>query len=117
MTIFRLFALVCLLTMSFTGLWAQELNLQLRDQHPVSAGAEQFYRKVRNETWQPAQTAVIVCDMWDAHHCVNAVRRGAELAPHIDSFVRALRTRGATIIHAPSSCMEHYAQHPARLRA
>ena len=117
MTVFRWFALVCLVSTSFTDLRAQELDLQLRDQHPVSAGAEQFYRQVRNETWQPAQTAVIVCDMWDAHHCVNAVRRGAELAPRIDSFVRAMRNRGTTIIHAPSSCMEHYTQHPARLRA
>lgn len=117
MSIFRMLAFACLASMSFTSLWAQELNLQLRDQHPLSAGAEQFYRQVQGETWQPAQTAVIVCDMWDSHHCVNAVRRGAELAPRIDSFVRAMRTRGATIVHAPSSCMEHYAQHPARLKA
>lgn len=117
MTVFRFFVLVCVLSMSFPGVSAQELELQLRDQHPISEGAEQFHRLVRTETWQPAQTAVIVCDMWDSHHCVNAVRRGAELAPRIDSFVRAMRTRGAAIIHAPSSCMEHYAQHPARIRA
>jgi nicotinamidase-related amidase len=117
MTVFRFFVLVCVLSMSFSGLSAQELELQLRNQHPISEGADRFYRETHNETWQPAQTAVIVCDMWDAHHCVNAVRRGAELAPRIDAFVRAMRSRGATIIHAPSSCMEYYAQHPARLRA
>ena len=25
------------------------------------------------EQWEPRQTAVIVCDMWDSHHCLNAV--------------------------------------------
>ncbi|MEO8270336.1 MAG: hypothetical protein ABI557_11500, partial [Aureliella sp.] len=117
MIVIRWFALVGLLWLNSSGLWAQELSLQLRDQHPVSAETEQFYRLVRNETWQPAETAVIVCDMWDSHHCVNSVRRVGELAPRIDSFVRNMRARGATIIHAPSSCMQHYAQHAARLRA
>ncbi|GIS57958.1 MAG: hypothetical protein CM1200mP2_01830 [Planctomycetaceae bacterium] len=26
----------------------------------------------RSLKWQPKQTAVIVCDMWDLHHCLNA---------------------------------------------
>src|SRR5207244_9127751 len=25
------------------------------------------------EEWQMKQSAVIVCDVWDAHHCLNAV--------------------------------------------
>lgn len=114
---FRWFSLCCLLCWSASTLCAQELEWQLRYQQPISSDAEQFQRLVRSETWQPQQTAVIVCDMWDAHHCLNAVRRGAELAPRIDAFVRAMRERGATVIHAPSSCMPHYAAHPARRRA
>mgnify|MGYP000966315149 CR=1 FL=1 len=27
------------------------------------------------EKWNTGETAIIVCDMWDAHHCLNAVRR------------------------------------------
>ena len=33
------------------------------------------------ETWEPKKTAIIVCDMWDAHHCLNAVRRGRGNGP------------------------------------
>src|SRR5262245_600163 len=52
------------------------------------------------EAWDPRQTAVIVCDMWDAHHCLNAVRRVEEVAPRMNQFLEAARGRGALIIHA-----------------
>ena len=68
------------------------------------------------ERWAPEKTAVIVCDMWDLHHCLNATRRGAELAPRMDAVLKEARARGALIIHAPSDCMATYETHPARLR-
>lgn len=71
----------------------------------------------RRERWHPEQTAVIVCDMWDAHHCLNATKRGAEMAPRMNAFLKEARRRGAAIIHAPSSCMAFYEDHPARKRA
>ena len=71
----------------------------------------------REAAWNPSQTAVIVCDMWDLHHCLNATRRGLELAPRMDQVLKTLRSQGVTIIHAPSSCMDPYTNHPARLRA
>ena len=73
-----------------------------------------FVVQTRNEMWHPMQTAVIVCDMWDAHHCLNAVRRGEELAPRMNDFLNTAREKGAFIIHAPSSCMKHYEDHPGR---
>ncbi|MGC3966162.1 MAG: hypothetical protein QM775_01955 [Pirellulales bacterium] len=69
---------------------------------------------VTEERWNPAETCVIVCDMWDAHHCLNAVRRAEELAPRMNAFLKAARERGALIIHAPSSCMAAYADSPGR---
>jgi type 1 glutamine amidotransferase/nicotinamidase-related amidase len=69
------------------------------------------------ERWDPAQTAVIVCDMWDAHPCLNATRRGAELAPRMNQVLETARQRGALIIHAPSGCMAAYKDHPGRKRA
>ena len=96
---------------------AQTLDLQLRYQTLTSEESNRYHRVSRTEQWKPDSTAVIVCDMWDAHHCVNAVRRVGELAPRIDAFCRALRERGVTIIHAPSSCMDAYQDNAARLRA
>jgi len=68
----------------------------------------------KQEAWQPSQTAIIVCDMWDSHHCLNAVRRVVELAPRMNEVLKNARDRGVLIIHAPSSCMEPYADHPGR---
>jgi nicotinamidase-related amidase/type 1 glutamine amidotransferase len=70
--------------------------------------------KQATETWSPQQTAIIVCDMWDAHHCLNAVRRETEMAPHLDKVLKTARQQGVLIIHAPSSCMEPYENHPGR---
>jgi len=69
------------------------------------------------QRWPAKQTAVIVCDMWDAHHCLNAVRRENELVPRMEEFLKKARSEGALIVHAPSSCMEPYKDHPARKRA
>ena len=63
------------------------------------------------------RAAVIVCDMWDAHHCVSAARRVAEMAPRMNDVLAALREQGALIIHAPSDCMGYYRDSPARRRA
>ncbi|MEW4567824.1 ThuA domain-containing protein [Tautonia sp. JC769] len=93
------------------------LELSLRSRVEL-AGAEGVARAVeREERWDPQGTAVIVCDMWDLHHCLNATRRGAELAPRMDEVLEEARRRGATIIHAPSGCMAAYEGHPARDRA
>ena len=69
------------------------------------------------EQWNPSQTAIIVCDMWDAHHCLNAVRRAEEMAPHMNQVLENARNRGVLIVHAPSSCMASYKDHSARRRA
>ncbi len=69
------------------------------------------------ENWDSSKTAVIVCDMWDLHHCLNAVRRETEMAPRMNEVLRLLRAQGATIIHSPSECMATYKDNPARKRA
>jgi nicotinamidase-related amidase len=70
--------------------------------------------KEATETWQPSQTAIIVCDMWDSHHCLNAVRRCVEIAPRMNDVLRKAREQGVLIVHAPSSCMDPYKDHPGR---
>ena len=67
--------------------------------------------------WDPSNAAVVVCDMWDAHHCVSAARRVAEMAPRVDAVVAGLRARGALVVHAPGGCMDFYRDTPARHRA
>jgi nicotinamidase-related amidase/type 1 glutamine amidotransferase len=91
--------------------------VRLRSRIETSPGSGRYHIVTAPETWNARKTAVIVCDVWDVHHCLNAARRVEELAPRLERFLREARSRGATIIHAPSECMDAYATHPARLRA
>lgn len=67
--------------------------------------------------WDPSAAAVVVCDMWDAHHCAAADRRVAEMAPRMNAVLAGLRARGALVVHAPDGCMDAYRGTPARRRA
>jgi nicotinamidase-related amidase len=96
---------------------AETFELTLRTQH-WDVTADGGYRPKRHsESWPASKTALIVCDVWDAHHCLNAVKRLNEFAPRLNDVVQEARRRGATIIHAPSDCMDAYADHPGRKRA
>lgn len=96
---------------------AKDFEVATTRQTEVSPGTGRYHRESTTEQWKADETAVIVCDVWDSHHCVQAVRRVGELAPRIDALVSNLRHEGATIIHAPSDCMKQYASHPSRDRA
>ncbi|MDP6443923.1 MAG: isochorismatase family protein [Pirellulaceae bacterium] len=93
---------------------AESFDLELRKRVETGEETGSFQMTRQQQTWQPAETAVVVCDMWDLHHCLNATKRGAEMAPRMDRVLKLARARGATIIHAPSSCVKFYADHPAR---
>jgi len=67
--------------------------------------------------WNNANVAVVICDMWNATHCISAARRVTDLAPRVDQVASQLREDGALIVHAPAGCMDYYADTPARQRA
>lgn len=100
----------------FLGLAASslaELPLSLTLQSRSPSGSAVIVK----EAWQPGRTALIVCDMWDLHHCKNAVVREGEMAPRLNAVLEKARSQGVLIIHAPSSCMAAYEDTPARQRA
>lgn len=94
-----------------------DFHWTLRTLRPAAAGSAEWERATREEVWSAGETAFIVCDVWDKHHCLNAVRRLEEFAPRLNQVLQEARRRGAVIIHSPSDCMPAYVQHPARLRA
>lgn len=89
------------------------LKLQARYRAPVE-NTDRFEVRRRELDWDPRQTALIICDMWDEHWCRGASRRVGELAPRMNEFVKAARAQGVLIVHSPSSCMEPYAEHSGR---
>jgi nicotinamidase-related amidase/type 1 glutamine amidotransferase len=126
---FRILAVVCIL---FAGslldlhnpVWAegagssqQKLVLDARSRTPLSDGTGRF-RVVQNKLeWDPEQTAIIICDMWNQHWCKGATSRVGELAPRMNEVVSKARNKGVLIIHAPSGTVNFYEDHPARKRA
>ena len=106
--------LVCLFSVAIAPVVGQEWTVTVQKETGESSG--RYHRTNETRTWDPTKTAIIVCDMWDAHHGLNAVRRVQELAPRINAVLHAARQRGVTVIHAPSSCVKAYADHPARMR-
>lgn len=118
MTRFRNFVVTfCGLLMMAQAAFADDLNLKRRSQKTRPDSPAVFERSIVEETWPAKESAFIVCDVWDAHHCLNAVRRLEEFAPRMNDVLKNARQRGATIIHSPSDCMPAYAGHPARKRA
>ena len=77
------------------------------------SSARSFVVKEKELRWNAAQTALIICDMWNQHWCQGATRRVGELAPAMNQAVTAARAKGILIIHAPSSCMDAYKDHRA----
>jgi len=94
-----------------------ELQFTLQKRVETKPGSGEFRVTTTAEKWNPKQTAIIVCDMWDLHHCKNAVVREGEMAPRMNDLLEKVRAQGVFIIHAPSSCMKPYEGHPARERA
>lgn len=118
-----------ILSAALVGVWmmsdsslAQETPLMLRCRLRVpktdaTTMTERTAVEELQQLWWAKETAVIVCDVWDAHHCLNAVRRLEEFAPRMNDVLKEARKRGATIIHSPSDCMAAYEDHAARKRA
>src|SRR5260370_34262934 len=70
----------------------------------------------RELVYNVAETAIIICDMWDNHYCQNSAKRVGPLAVRMNGVVGAARQNGVQIIHAPSGTMDVYAGTPYRLR-
>lgn len=118
----RLLSCLIGISISLEGLQAanptgKSLPLTLQYQLESSAGSGRFHQHTRDQKWKPEETAIIVCDVWDLHHCLNAVRRLEQFAPRLNAVLNEARSRGVTIIHSPSDCMPAYEGHAARQRA
>lgn len=127
--------LVAVLTMNVTWLSADDPKTPATTERipnkPKTPGQFVLHQRTRTETakgsgewkegskevvWNAAETAIIVCDMWDGHYCVSAAERVSEMVPRMNAVLNAARNHGATVIHAPSGVTYHYADMPQRKR-
>lgn len=90
------------------------LHLRERREEPASSGTLKVIE--RTTEWDVAQTTIIVCDMWDDHHCKIAAQRVGAMVPRMNQVLTAARDRGVMILFAPSETMNIYAGTPYRAR-
>jgi len=91
-----------------------ELRTRRRGEQPAASGRFQASERVLR--WEVAQTAIIICDMWDSHTCNLSAQRVTAMAPRMNQVVNAARSLGVMIIHAPSDTMKYYEGTPHRQR-
>jgi len=89
-----------------------KISVQKRVPSDLGGGAYMVVNEIQQ--WNPKETAIIICDMWNQHWCKGATGRVAEMAPILNNVVSLAREKGVLIVHAPSSCMPYYENHPAR---
>lgn len=92
-----------------TPLLAGPLTLTLRSRTKADGAVSE-----KAAQWDPKKTAIIVCDMWDDHWCKSAARRVVELAGPMNDMLKAARSQGIFVIHAPSSVTDFYKDTPQR---
>jgi hypothetical protein len=88
-------------------------TLLLRARRRDAVGAAPVEQLLR---WEVARTAIVICDMWDAHTCNLSAQRVGVMAPRMNQVVSAARGLGVMIIHAPSDTMKYYEGTPWRRR-
>jgi len=90
------------------------ISLRARSRSADPSGNVRISERVLR--WEVAQTAIIICDMWDTHTCNLSAQRVAAMAPRMNHVITASRSLGVMIIHAPSDTMKYYEGTPQLLR-
>ena len=101
--------LQALLLTPVAGSSMEQLAITIRQQHMSTVGRQEWLVNSTISQWLPAETAIVVVDMWNMHWCASATTRVAELATPMNEFVTAARTTGMTVIWAPSDVTSFYA--------
>src|SRR5437660_2339739 len=83
------------------------LTLHTRSREHVAGDTNHWQVTEKTIEWDPARTAIVICDMWNEHWCKGATERVAEMAPRMNKVVTEARNRGVFIIHCPSDTTKY----------
>lgn len=93
-----------------------QLAVNLRSRLELFKGSGEWEEVTVRKDLSPAETAILLCDVWDKHWCRSATYRCDALAQKIARVVETARAKGVFVIHAPSDCMAYYEDTPQRRR-
>lgn len=89
-------------------------HLTLRSRVEMFRGSGQWTEVNIDYAFDPAKSALVICDMWDRHWCAGANARVADLTKRLEPVLEIARRKGVVIVHAPSDTMSFYADAPQR---
>ena len=92
------------------------MRLRLRTRVETSEGSGVWEERLVEKEIPVAETAILICDMWDKHWCTEATERVGAMVPRMNKIIKAARAKGVQIIHAPSDTLGFYADWPQRRR-
>ncbi len=92
------------------------MDVTLRSRVEAFRGSGEWHEARVAGRLSPAETALIICDMWDDHWCRTAAERTEIIAKKAAPVIDLARERGILIIHAPSDTMDFYKDAPQRRR-
>lgn len=92
------------------------LRLNLRTRVETFKGSGVWDEVIIQKDFPVAETAILICDMWDKHWCRGATERVAAMAPVMNSVIGTARKNGVQIIHSPSDTLDSYVDTPYRQR-
>ena len=104
----------CLLQVTGNAFADEAITLQARTRIEVEPGSDRWHSITKPIEWKPAETCIVVCDMWDDHWCKPSAARVGEMAPKMNDVITAARQKGVFIIHCPSDTMDFYKDYPQR---
>ncbi len=84
------------------------LTLGLRTRVETFKGRGRWNEVTVEDSVAPSESALLICDMWDAHWCKTAMERAEDLAPRVDALAGVARRAGIQIIHSPSGTVRFY---------
>ncbi len=93
-----------------------KLRLRLRSRVEAFKGSGEWDEVTIQKEFPVADTAILICDMWDNHWCRGATRRCQAIAKTMAPVIHAARIKGVQIVHCPSETMSFYADWPQRRR-
>lgn len=93
------------------------IRFMARSQFAKPFGRHGWIVKEEDVVWKASETAIIIVDMWDKHWSRGATERVNLMVSRVNEVISLARSKGVTIIHAPSDTMDFYKDHPARKRA
>lgn len=99
------YGLAFLISMPVLGFGQQNNTFQFSTQKFVpilkDGTIDKFVQQQGKKIVAADKLAIIVCDMWDTHHCYNAAQRVVRDHTHMNLVLEKARAQGAFIIHAP----------------